>query len=94
MTRGGIFALTCKIIENDFKLGNDKDALEKIERLLTLWPGQEEGYLLKIRYAVAHKDRQEIRRVLMQIEEKEIYLSPEGRKIIAFWQEDKVRNGS
>lgn len=75
----------------DLEIGAYEDARREISHIIKRWGEGEEGYLLQIRYYAALKDREGIDRVLTLMREKEIYLTPRGRKEIAFWKEEETQ---
>ena len=52
------------------------------------WDRNEAGYLLMIQYYSAVQSRRGIEQILETITRKNIYLTPEGRSQIRFWQEE------
>ena len=61
-------------------------AYQVIQEILGRWEKNEAGYLLLLRYYAAMNSRAGIDSVLGMIERKGIYLSPEGRTEVRFWQ--------
>ena len=61
-------------------------AYQVIQEILGRWGKNEAGYLLLLRYYAAMNSRAGIDSVLGMIERKGIYLSPEGRTEVRFWQ--------
>ena len=43
---------------------------------------------MKLQLAIEKKDGGEIQNIIAQIEQREIYLSMDARKIVEFWKED------
>ncbi len=74
--------------ENDLRLEDLSDAQLMAAHVMERWPDREEGYLLKIRYAVQKKDREEIHRMVELIRNRKVYLSPEARRTVEFWKDD------
>lgn len=79
--------LWCKKIEADLMMGEYDAAYLGIGEVLEKWPKSEKGYLYLLRYYSLVKDRRGVDRVLELIGRREIYLSPEGRSELKFWQE-------
>lgn len=74
--------------EQDLAMEENEDALRMAENVIKLWPDQEEGYLMKIRQGVAVRNREQIRTVIRQMEKRQVYLSPAGRKTVEFWKDN------
>ncbi len=85
-------ALLEKKVDADLQLGEYDKAGEGIQKLIDGWPQDERGYLYRIRYYAQVKDRQGIDRTLQAIGEKHVYLSPNGRDEVAFWQDPGQRS--
>ena len=79
--------------ETDLKIREYPSALEEIHHIIKTWDGNEAGYLLLIQYYSAMKSRQGIERTLERIRRKHIYLTPEGRRWIRFWEKDEGVQG-
>lgn len=63
-------------------------AYEGIQAVLDRWPKEEAGYLRLIQYYSHIRDRNGIDRVLAMIRHRHIFLSPEGRGTVRFWEKD------
>lgn len=77
-----------KKIENLLYLPINGEVAETIEYVINKWPSSEKGYLLKMKYYVAIRDRKGIDNTLQQIIDRKVYLSPAGREVMDFWRED------
>ncbi len=73
-------------VETDFQIKEYGKAYQVIQEILGRWEKNEAGYLLLLRYYAAMNSRAGIDSVLGMIERKGIYLSPEGRTEVRFWQ--------
>lgn len=80
--------LRAKKAEADLKLGRYDSADEGIARMLELWPRDERGYLLLIKYYALVKDRAGIEETLEKIRRNNVYLSPSGRNQVGFWTKE------
>ena len=56
--------------------------------MLELWPRDERGYLLLIKYYALVKDRAGIEETLEKIRANNVYLSPSGRNQVEFWTKE------
>ena len=70
------------------ELDRFKKADEGADCGLAYWAELEYGYLMKLQLAIEKKDGGEIQNIIAQIEQREIYLSMDARKIVEFWKED------
>ena len=80
--------LYLKLFANSIELDRFKKAAECADCALAYWPDLEYGYLMKLQLAIEKKDGGEIQNIIAQIEQREIYLSMDARKIVEFWKED------
>lgn len=81
-------SLYCKRVDANLKLHEYEEAWQDIRTLLEQWPGDERGYLFLIQYYALTRDRSGISRTLKLLEQREVYLSPKGRSVVQFWNED------
>lgn len=77
-----------KITDCLMELGRSVEAETFADRICSLWPDSEDGYILRLRLGVNNRDIKMIRAAISQIEEKHIYLSADARKTVEFWKED------
>ena len=75
-------------IQVDLQLKEYAAAYEEIQEVLKRWRKEETGYLLLLQYYQEAGDRDGIDRVLKTIEQRKIYLTPEGREAVRFWQKE------
>lgn len=64
-------------------------AMQLLEYMLAKWPKQERIWLAKLQLCAEMRDRNGIDYVLSEIRRRNVYLSPEGRSIIGFWEVKK-----
>lgn len=76
-------------VQVDLRIGNYTDMYRDIEYILRRWPGDEAGYLLMMQYFSLVKNREGMDKVMQLIEMKNIYLTPDGRRQIRFWQNEE-----
>ena len=73
----------------DLKIGEYEAAYEQIRYMMDRWDQSETGYLLMLQYYSATGNRRGIDRTLDLIKRKKVYLTPQGRRTIGFWEKDK-----
>lgn len=73
----------------DLKIGEYEAAYEQIRYMMDRWDQSETGYLLMLQYYSATGNRRGIDRTLDLIKRKKVYLTPQGRRTIGFWENDK-----
>ncbi len=81
----GKWSLVNRKAETDLQLGDAEALRQDVEMMCLRWPDRENTYLYRIHLAALQKDAKEIQRVIAELKEKEIYLSPGLRSIIRFW---------
>lgn len=74
-------------VQVDLMTGNHMDMYRDIEYIIRNWPGNETGYLLMLQYFSLAKNREGMEKVMELINKKNIYLTPDGRRQIRFWQD-------
>lgn len=74
-----------KVILNELERKNYTEALEGLQRMQKNYPDEEETYLLWIQYYASLQRGEDLRRILNQMKEREIYLSAKGKEALAFW---------
>ena len=74
-------------VQVDLMTGNRMDMYRDIEYIIRNWPGNETGYLLMLQYFSLAKNREGMEKVMELINKKNIYLTPDGRRQIRFWQD-------
>lgn len=73
------------VILNALERKNYTEALESLERMEKTYPDAEETYLLWIQYYASLQRGEDVKRILKQMKEREIYLSAKGKEALAFW---------
>lgn len=86
LSQGGSISDFVQSITNDLKRGNYTEAAEGLDWMKREFPDDEAYYLLKIQYLAAIKRGEEIRQVLSEIRDHEVYISAKGKEVIAFWE--------
>lgn len=76
-------------VQVDLKTENYTGMYQDITYIIRHWPANEAGYLLMMQYFSLVKNREGMRRVMELIERKQIYLTPDGRRQIKFWQNEE-----
>ena len=87
--------MECRLdaVDNFLTLGNLTEARILAEELVCRWPNREQPWLKKLKVCYEARDSQGLSETLAQIEERNIYLSPEGRNTLLFWRMGKEENG-
>lgn len=75
-----------RLAKNNLKLKNYTEAGAVIEKIGTLWPENEEYILLKLEYYASLDRGNDIKKMLDEIESKNIYISSRIKEAIAFWK--------
>lgn len=86
LSQGGSVSDFVQSITNDLKRENYTEAAERLDWMKREFPDDEAYYLLKIQYLAAIKRGEEIRQVLSEIRDHEVYISAKGKEVIAFWE--------
>lgn len=73
--------------ENDLALRDLEGAGACMDELMTRWPMEEDGYLLKIQYELIKNNREGIDSALNELKQREISLTPAGKDTVRFWTE-------
>lgn len=73
-------------IENSMLLENYTNAGVMLEEAEKLWPHDEDILLLRFRYLADLQQAGEIKALLRELEEKDMYLSDRAREAVAFWR--------
>lgn len=88
----GKWSLLNKKAEADLRLGDVKALEQDVRMLAKEWPERENTYLYRIQSGVLKKDAYAIKQAIDEIREKDRYLSPSLRSIIAFWGGQDAEN--
>lgn len=87
---GESMQLLCRKAEADLERGACGEAMDCVRRMIKLRPWDERGYLFLLRCHAVSGNRAGIDEVLAALKDGDIYLSPEGRGQIAFWQREET----
>lgn len=79
-------SLWIKKADADMILQNLEDLRADAERMIAFRSENEQGYLYLLKYYVLRKDPEGIKQLIQLIEQRNIYLSAEGRSELAFWR--------
>ncbi len=88
----GRWTLLNKKASADLQLEDEEQLAWDVERMAEEWPDRENTFLYRMQLAILRKDTAEIRRVIHEIREKDLYVSPSFRAMVNFW-EDKDSAG-
>lgn len=61
-------------------------AVAVTEELVRRWPSREQSWLTRLKVCFAMNDADGIRNTLCEIRKRNVYLSPEGKATLQFWQ--------
>lgn len=75
-----------RLIENELKRKNYTLADEYLRQMNTAYPKREEYYLLRVQYLAALGRGEDIRKLLTEIAENQIFLSSKSKEVLAFWE--------
>lgn len=78
------------LIDNKINQGKLEGVETLLEKALEKWNEDENVYQMFIRYYQAMHQGEQIQRILKEIEEKNIYLSKEGKKWYSFWKNEEL----
>ncbi len=72
-------------VENDLKRGQFTLAGETLKKMKTLYSENEEYYLLELQYLAALGRGEDIKKLLVEIDDRHIFLSSKSKEVLAFW---------
>lgn len=75
-----------RLIENELKRKNYTLADEYLRQMNTAYPKREEYYLLRVQYLAALGRGEDIRKLLTEIAENQVFLSSKSKEVLAFWE--------
>lgn len=85
------FSLWMKKADADMRLKNLEDLREDAQRMMAIRKEDERGYRYLLKYYALCKDAEGVQGVIKtMLEQKKLYLSPEGRSEVAFWRREKT----
>ncbi len=75
-----------RLIENELKRKNYTLADEYLRRLNTAYQRREEYYLLRVQYLAGLGRGEDIKKLLDEIAENQVFLSAKSKEVLAFWE--------
>lgn len=75
-----------RLIENELKRKNYTLANEYLRQMNTAYPKREEYYLLRVQYLAALGRGEDIKKLLTEIAENQVFLSSKSKEVLAFWE--------
>ena len=79
-------SLWIKKADADMLLQNIEDLRMDAEKMISFHPENEQGYLYLLKYHAMRKDRKGVVDVIKMTDQRNVYLSPDGRAEIEFWR--------
>lgn len=79
-------SLWIKKADADMLLQNPEDLRADAEQMISFRPENEQGYLYLLKYYAMRKNRKGVLDVIRMTEQRNVYLSPDGRGEIEFWR--------
>ena len=79
-------SLWIKKADADMLLRNIEDLRMDAEKIISLRPENEQGYLYLLKYHAMQKDRKGVMDVIQMTDQRNVFLSPDGRAEIEFWR--------
>jgi len=73
-------------VDNYLALENLTNAKALSDAAVQRWPNREQVWLSQLKVCYAMRDSEGIRNTLKEIRQRNVYLSPEGRNVLLFWQ--------
>lgn len=83
---GGSITDYQRIIENDLKRKNYTLASEYLRQMKVAYPQREEYFLLRLQYLACLGRGEDIKKLLGEIVESDIFLSSKSKEVLAFWE--------
>lgn len=74
-----------RAMDNYLELGNYTQARFLADRLVEKWPNHERSWFAKLKICQSMNDGPGIRAVVEEIKKRHVYLTPEGRTLLSFW---------
>lgn len=72
-------------VDNYMELEKYTEALNLIDTAISRWPSNEAPWLAKLKVLECLNDGGGIREIISQIKKRKVYLSQQGKNVIAFW---------
>lgn len=79
-------------VETSLALDNAGDAAATADQMILRWPSGEKSWIAKLKVAQQIGDGEGIKKVVAEVKFRNVYLSPEGRNIISFWDQNSTEN--
>ena len=73
-------------VENDLKRGQFTLASETLRKMKELYSENEEYYLLRLQYLASLGRGEDIKKLLIEIDDSHIFLSSKAKEVLAFWE--------
>lgn len=81
--------LMAMAVQNYLALGEAFEARHKAERMLALWPHEQQSWLEAMRVTVESRNQQELKQLKARMRETPIDWTKSGREQMALWMEEK-----
>lgn len=83
--RFGSMEFYAEKVENELAMENYEESARLLEEMEKKWDHMEEYWLLKIRHFAQQMEGMKVKEVLKEIEQKNLYLTAEGKSVVEFW---------
>ena len=83
---GGSVNDYARMVENDLRRKNYALAGEYLRQMNLAWPEREEYYYLRLQYLASLGEGKEIRKLVQEIKESQLFLSAKFKEVLAFWE--------
>lgn len=77
------------LIDNEIELKLFSEAGAALGQMEHNWPETEQTWLMKLKYYVAQGDGRHVQELIRMIDQKQGYMSVEGKKVLDFWRDQK-----
>ena len=81
--------LYLQAVDNFLAVGNYSDALLLGDTLVRRWSNSEKAWLTRLKICQRMNDGAGIRSAIDEIRRRNVYLTPEGRGVLAFWDRNR-----
>ena len=82
---GGTIDDYARAVENDLKRGLPPLADDTLNRMKERYPQSETYYLLRLQYLASMGRGEDIKKLLLEVDEQHIFLSSKAKEVLAFW---------
>lgn len=76
-------------VDNHLIVGDYGSAGRLTNLLITKWPEDEKSWLARLKLCQQINDGATLKATIAEIKRRNVYLSPEGKSILSFWDQDK-----